>query len=37
MGSTDRIRAIFSRKGEEMVLLNLEALRKGKEITEGRN
>ena len=31
------IRAIFSRKGEEMVLLNLEALRMGKEITEGRN
>jgi indolepyruvate ferredoxin oxidoreductase beta subunit len=31
------IRAIFGRKGEEMVLLNLEALRKGKEITEGRN
>ena len=31
------IRAIFERKGEEMVLLNLEALRKGKEITEGRN
>ena len=30
------IRAIFGRKGEEMVLLNLEALRKGKEITEGR-
>ncbi len=31
------IRAIFGRKGEEMVLLNLEALRKGKEITEGRS
>ena len=31
------IRAIFERKGEEMVLLNLMALRKGKEITEGRN
>ena len=31
------IRAIFGRKGEEMVLLNLEALRKGKKITEGRN
>ena len=30
------IRAIFGRKGEEMVQLNLEALRKGKEITEGR-
>jgi indolepyruvate ferredoxin oxidoreductase beta subunit len=28
------IRAIFGRKGEEIVLLNLEALRKGKEITE---
>jgi len=31
------IRAIFGRKGEEMVLLNLEALRKGKETTEGRS
>jgi indolepyruvate ferredoxin oxidoreductase beta subunit len=31
------IRAIFGWKGEEMVLLNLEALRKGKEITEGRS
>jgi indolepyruvate ferredoxin oxidoreductase beta subunit len=30
------IRAIFGSKGEEIVLLNLEALRKGKEITEGR-
>ena len=29
--------AISGRKGEEMVLLNLEALRKGKEITEGRS
>jgi indolepyruvate ferredoxin oxidoreductase beta subunit len=29
------IRAIFGLKGEEMVLLNLEALRKGREITEG--
>jgi indolepyruvate ferredoxin oxidoreductase beta subunit len=31
------IRAIFGRKGEEMVLLNLEALRKGKELTQGRS
>jgi indolepyruvate ferredoxin oxidoreductase beta subunit len=30
------IRAIFGRKGEEIVLLNLEALRKGKEITEDK-
>ena len=30
------IRALFGRKGEEMVLLNLEALRKGQEITDGR-
>jgi indolepyruvate ferredoxin oxidoreductase beta subunit len=30
------IRAIFGRKGEEMVRLNLEALRKGKEIAGGR-
>ena len=31
------IRTIFGRKGEEMVLLNLKALRKGKEITQGKN
>jgi len=31
------IRAIFGRKGEEMVQLNLEALRKGKEITDGKS
>jgi indolepyruvate ferredoxin oxidoreductase beta subunit len=30
------IRAIFGRKGEEIVLMNLEALRKGKEITESK-
>jgi indolepyruvate ferredoxin oxidoreductase beta subunit len=30
------IRAIFGRKGEEIVGLNLEALRRGKEITEGK-
>ncbi len=30
------IRAIFGKKGEEMVRLNLEALRKGKEITDSR-
>lgn len=29
------IRAIFGRKGEEIVRLNLEALRRGKEVTEG--
>lgn len=29
------IRAVFGSKGEEMVLLNLKALRKGKEITQG--
>lgn len=28
------IRAVFGRKGREMVLLNLKALRKGKEITQ---
>jgi len=27
----------FGRKGEEMVQLNLEALRKGKEITDGKS
>jgi indolepyruvate ferredoxin oxidoreductase beta subunit len=31
------IRSIFGRKGEEMVQLNLKALRKGKEITESRS
>jgi indolepyruvate ferredoxin oxidoreductase beta subunit len=31
------IRTIFGRKGKEMVLLNLKALRLGKEITQGKN
>jgi indolepyruvate ferredoxin oxidoreductase beta subunit len=30
------IRAIFGRKGEEVVQLNLEAMQKGREFTEGR-